>query len=485
MTHKPTYKSLRLLLIVTLGVAAVWIVAGAIALIQWEMANQGNGNESLVIDVEGQARIDSYQVVGGFAKRRPMRTLDGEEVSGLQAAAAPRASLPVARPYRPFTDGPIVWTERLLFADHGDFWYLVRDAAADGHAYLVAYDRETKFPTRYAARSGFSTGPPLPEDHFNVGPPFNHQSRRVVGIAFRNDVSYDNYADIDPRGATPRSCLYVLDDGELLGVDVTRRIIDKLGAFPAAQALAITERPQVSGPQIGDESEVEVRMEDLAAAKALRESALLIRMPASFIVLDPRSEQRQEVPLPEEFQAGDLDVYSLRSGGFVLDRKSRRPSATVHHLAWLDREGKVERTKEAAIETHVDAGPRVQAILATLMLPTLLFLSLIVVWSAPRMLSEASSGLSYSDALQQSIVGAWPAVLVLVVISLGFAALVYRWQRENNRPRPVAWAVAAFLLGVPGFIAYLILHGRPSVARARTHKIATAEPKLLGIEIFA
>ena len=93
------------------------------------------------------------------------------------------------------------------------------------------------------------------------------------------------------------------------------------------------------------------------------------------------------------------------------------------------------------------------------------------------------NGSTYDAANLQMLGDIWPIALVLVLASLAGAYLVYRWHRENDRPHPWRWAVAAFLLGVPGFVAYLILHGRPSAARAR--RIPAAAPMLNGNEIFA
>jgi hypothetical protein len=477
--------SLRLYALMTLGVIGVWVFFMMVGLIQWETSRQRPGNESLIIARDGQPLIDAYATSGGSYRELPARTLGGEEVASGSFERATAVNLPYQTPPRRFTDGPITWTERMLFAEYQGRWFLVRDGSSNGRAYLVAYDAETKLPLKYAGRRGFSVRPPSRDQYFDVGPPFNYHSRRVAGLAFSGDMHYGNYEDFDPMGSTPRSCLYVLDGEQLVELNLNLGKVQGLGDFPGALGLVIAERPEPLDAPAPSSLDAKPPEANRSTVDRKRDSALIVRMPTSLITLDPRTQQRTEYPLPAEYQEEDLNVYVVDGGGLVLDHMTRRDAETVHHLTWLDAAGKVQQTEEAAVASYEEPDSWSQAIALALLLPAPAFFGGMMLWAFPRMRTYSQPDATYLASLQEAFAAIWPVALTLVAISLVIAALVYRWQRENNRPRPVAWAVAAFLLGVPGFIAYLILYGRPSVARARTRKIAKTEPKLLGIEIFA
>ena len=209
-----------------------------------------------------------------------------------------------------------------------------------------------------------------------------------------------------------------------------------------------------------------------------RASRLVVRTADSLVIIDPKVEERLEVAIPNALQHEHFTAYALSDHRFLLERTTRTPGEAISHLTWLDATGVVQRTVEVSIrepEQSVVVGAFIAALLTA---APLAFSSIMLLFAPLKM-----AGTTYIGAVLKVLVDVWPIALVLILASLAGAYLVYRWHRENDRPHPWRWAVAAFLLGVPGFVAYLILHGRPSAARAR--RIPAAAPMLNGNEIFA
>src|SRR5690606_27369705 len=104
-------------------------------------------HETLGVDATGQLVIDAYSTAGGIHRPLPRRYLSGKKVDFAHHALVPGASLITGSTPRPWTQGPIVWSERLMST--AGTWYLVRDDAPEGSAYIVGFDKESRLPVQY------------------------------------------------------------------------------------------------------------------------------------------------------------------------------------------------------------------------------------------------------------------------------------------------------------------------------------------------
>jgi hypothetical protein len=106
---------------------------------------------------------------------------------------------------------------------------------------------------------------------------------------------------------------------------------------------------------------------------------------------------------------------------------------------------------------------------------------------------------SYAAALVKLVGAFWPSVLVVLLVGGGCAVAAYRRQKRFGLPHAAAWAVFAFVLGVPGWIAYRFHHRWPILEDCpRCHQPSPRDretcldcgalfppPALKGIEVFA
>lgn len=479
MSRPRHYSSLRLLLIVTLGITAMWGFLVILGVAQWETSTLRRRTvESLAIRIDGEPLINRYRFDGTY-EQLPYRTLDGEEVS-TRAQLAPSASFSAGSEVRAWWSGPIPWSERLLSANYGGPWYVIRDDAVEGRAYLASFDEHSRLPIDYVSRDGFSATPPPPEQQFDVGLAFAYGSNRIAGVA----LSGTYYSGVRVAGeysaSTPSYCLYVLDNDNLFEINLRTRSLRKLATIPGAFLLRIMEVPQaIAGIDAERQEQIQKAAEEQSFVPEIaRASRLVVRTADSLLIVDPKVEERIEVVLPDGLQGKDFTAYALNDQRFLLQRTTRKPGEAASHLTWIDAAGAIQRTADVSIREPAQSVV-VGAFIAALLTAAPLAFGAIMFLFAPLKMN----GSTYDGSILQLLADVWPIALVLVLASLAGAYFVYRWHRENDRPHPLRWAIATFLLGVPGFIAYLFLHDRPSAAHARRVPLPTLT--VTGIEIFA
>jgi len=479
MSRPRYYPSLRLLLTVTLGITAAWGFLVIVGISQWETSTLRRRTvESLAIRIDGEPLIYRYQY-DGVIQNQSYRTLDGKETSH-EVQRAPFTSFSAGSEVRRWSSGPISWSERLLSANYGGPWYVIRDAAVEGRAYLASFDEHSRLPIDYVGRDGFSATPPPPEQQFDVGQAFTYGSNRVAGVALSGTYYGGTRVAGEYSASTPSYCLYVLDNDDLFEINLRTRFLRKLGTLPDALSMRIMETPQaIAGLGAEEQKQVqETADKQNFVPEISRASRLVVRTADSLVVIDPKVEERQKVAIPEAWQREHFTAYALSDQRFLLEQTTRKPGEAISHLVWLDGTGTVQRTADVPIR-EPEQSVVVGAFIAALLTAAPLVFSALMLLFAPLKMADTT----YVGAILQLLTDIWPIALVLVLASLAGAYFVYRWQRENDRPHSLRWAVAVFLLGVPGFIAYLILHGRPSAARAR--RVPAIAPMLNGNEIFA
>lgn len=481
MARSSKLPSLRLFLSLAIGVLAIWAVVVVMA------SDQLNSSvayqETLGVDVNGQLIIESYSTAGGVYRPLPRRDLEGRKVDAPYSSLVQSASLPAGPTRRGLLDGPINWSERLMWTrtEMMTAWYLVRDGAPEGRAYIVGFDENSSLPMQYAGPNGFS--PTLPEEsqRFEIGGPFGYSSQHVVGSAWSGGRYFSSVSQADDDSATPLTTLFLLDGDDLMEINPRTSSVRKVMEATDPISLAI-----VTQPVAGDSTNMKqtTAPDGVVTNVTPMATRLALRTRANVFIIDPRQQSEVEFKLPADLQTVGFDVYSLSPEKLLIDRAKRDDQGEVeHHLTWI------EAGKDAvSAETVTTRGSgirnmRAEAVIGAIVIPTLAILLPLMFSIVPATLLQTHEAATLFDAYSQTLSASWPAALGLAIFSLLAACLVLRWERKHGRPHPWRWAVATFLLGVPGFIAYVILYGRKSLAAPRRERPAT--PALLGTELFA
>lgn len=484
MPHPHNLPSLRLYYSLAIGMLAVWFGVSMYALMEVETQMRGGGaHESLAVDATGALIIESYSTAGGVYRTLPRRYPDGKEVESPYHSLLPRTSLPSGNSRRGLLDGPINWTERLLSIETGGktTWYLVRNAAPEGRAYIVGYDKASRLPIQYVGRDGFRPTHSDRMQPFAVGGPLGYAALdRVAGLRWTGglDLSYASSVD---ESATPETTLFLLDGDDVLEINVETASLRTISKAADANSLAIVALPVAGGAADPMQYTGPDGVEIIQAPMATR---LAVRTRTSVIILDPREPGQVEFKLPADLQSAAFDVYALGPETLLIDRAEREGDReTKHHLTWIEAGGNSVRSETVTLPGSFSQDMRKEAIVGATLLPMLAILLPVMLLLAPSTMLQRGDAASLQDAYWQTLSAMWPAALGLAILSLVAAYLVLRWERKHGRPHPRRWAVATFLLGVPGFIAYILLHGRKSLAAPRRERPAT--PALLGTELFA
>jgi hypothetical protein len=122
-----------------------------------------------------------------------------------------------------------------------------------------------------------------------------------------------------------------------------------------------------------------------------------------------------------------------------------------------------------------------------------------IVLGAPFGMLQDYVETSYLNAISHTIEVAWPPLVLVLALAAVLTWLTMRLQRKYRRSGSGAWAVFVFLLGPPGFLAYLVEHRRAKMEACRqcgeivppdreacaACNTEFAAPARVGTEIFA
>ena len=480
MPRPRNQSSLRLFLSLTIGLLAVWGFIVAMVLIQLNTrVSRDYYYETLGVDAFGELVIDAYSVTGGVFRRLPRRYLSGKKDDVSVHELAPVTSLTAGSTPRPWIEGPIIWAERIMST--AETWYLVRDDAPQGSACIVGFDKESRLPVQYAGRNGFSMTPPDRSEHFQVGPPFGYKSPNVVSTSGLKLVNISVPGLVSDPYGTAADSVYVLDGDDLIEVDLVSRTVRTLLTLAGAQSMAIARQP-IQVPSL-ETTGASFQAGGLPRRHPMA-ARLAIRTRTSVVIVDLSDASQNEFKLPDELHTAQFNLYALSPEKILIDREERDSHGEVeHHLTWI--ETGAGEIKRQTITTHGSSlqNMRSETIVVAAVMPMLALFIPSGLGLMPSTLLQSGAATTLDEAYRQMLSAMWPAALGLAILSLIAAYLVLRWERKHGRPHPWRWAVATFLLGIPGFIAYILLHGRKSLAAPRRERPAT--PALLGTELFA
>lgn len=484
----PLVRSMLITGVVAVGIAGAWFM-----LASWfegviESALQGRRPfENVYLTVNGEP-VMVRAMNGNTQTTEKILSLTGEPLK-LTSQDLLYLNQSQGLEKRPRARQTLNWQSRLVAANDGGvpptYWYLVHDGEDPGHAYGVGYHPLTQTIVGYFARNGFDDAPPPRDQWFDV-----------AGHSGLETISTMQFYGQEPRwsGATPRPLL--LADGKLWKIDLVKKqliqLVDCPTGYRVGQAWRILENP----PRLTAEG-------DQRSASSVTPVDGLVREPDSLLIIDPKSGESKRYPLPAEFRTHQLAAAQLPDGNLLLTTL-RNYAATDLHVVWLTPSGEVARHQTVTRQLQWRR-------------PSLAAVGWSCAGNAPLPLASAAMTFGwmpqmseyysddeeldedYAHALGFVLARTWPSILAVIAAACVAASLAYRRQKRFGLPNPAAWAVFAFVFGVPGWIAYRFHRVWPVLGECPACKElaprdretcfdcgkAFPPPPLKGIEVFA
>jgi hypothetical protein len=439
--------SLVVSLAVALGIATAWSVA-----VMWSFAmiaaaaQRQQGYELLYVSFAGEPVI--VRIAGADNRlEQEVITLGGQPVGATtQQLIHPLYHGGTAQ-YVGLSGEQ--WSWRMAATSDGlspaTYWYLVHDGRVNGRAYGIGYHSRSRQVVGYFGTKGFTERMPPREEWFQIA-----GQNGLGGLATNVTTSEPTWSQwVSPSG------LHFLADGKLWSVDPVRRTVRALVDCPRATALG-------TGYRIPDEPP--------APPAQLMPNLLFVHEPERVIVYDPLPGESRAYPLPESlrqtslagFELADqrLLLVSMAGRGLVRSGSGVRAEDPGQEAVWIDRAGKVVRREEVRLRGHQGDSPATVAWAGVAAAPTPLA-GLITTALVPLSIQESGQANSYSEGLAITLGVLWPPLVVLLAVGAACAIAAWRRQRRLGLPHAAGWAVFAFLLGIPGWIAYRVHRAWP------------------------
>jgi len=470
-------RSLALAAVVACGVAIAWamLVVWCVSLGEQTAASR-NAVEQLYVRLDGVPVIVRYSQ-GSYTSQQTL-TLDGQATRGTQGDLLyPQYTYSAA-----WMNDSRNMVRLASISDGGspaNYWYLYHDGQPNGRAYGVGYGSLSKRIVGYFGRSGFSPDIPPRDDWFAVASP-NGLSANTTGAT--------NSEPAHMQGEN----MHLLADGQLWSIDVRKQTVEPLvptSGFTVGWAWPTLE----DLPPENDEKRM------YASGMLQFQRKVVVRSSDNLLLVDPRSGDSKPVPLPRGMRNGSLAIYELTTGGYLLLSNPMWPDEP-HHVAWLDAQGAVEKERDVTLSRNVSmvSSPAAVAWTSAIAAPLPLgnWLTIGALAASVRRTSEEQN---YAASLADTIAQTWPALLAVLGIGVVSAIAAYRRQRAYGLGNAWAWAVFAFILGVPGYIAYRFHRTWPVLAACpscgelspRNREACTEcgaafpPPALKGLEVYA
>jgi hypothetical protein len=235
-----------------------------------------------------------------------------------------------------------------------------------------------------------------------------------------------------------------------------------------------------------------------AAAMQWVEHKIVLRERERLTLIDPKTHERESYPLPKDLRGVMLAVFELADGRLLLTAYKNPAASSEIEVVRLSKQGEVTERKVVRIRQFTGMDEREFAWSSVMAAPFPLATGLLMFFMQSMMVEQGRAE-TYSEALSEVLQHMAPAIIVVIVIGAIAAVAAYRRQRRYALPHAWPWALFAFIMGVPGWLAYRFHRTWPAVAdcpscsqpapRDRDHcsqcGAAFPPPPRKGIEVFA
>jgi hypothetical protein len=179
------------------------------------------------------------------------------------------------------------------------------------------------------------------------------------------------------------------------------------------------------------------------------------------LVLHTPLAPRKEFALPPSIPNNSIQVYWIAPDQLLLNCDGGVWSdGAVRRLLWIDPTGKVQREEEVKLTGWRPDSPRATAWAAAGIVPVAIVWVIGLLVGAPLYMLQNYKAASYTDAVAQAFSLSLPGLIFVLLAAAALTWVTIRLQRKYRRSHTNVWATFVFLLGVPGFLAYVVEKGR-------------------------
>jgi hypothetical protein len=422
------------------------------------------------------------------------RDLDGNAVSPPKRGVQPWGTGPVYLTSKPpLPEDVNGWVNRIrTFADvaiPATFWYLVTDGRAEGTAYLVGYDRESKRRLGFIGTAGFREDDVPADERFPFSGPTSGIGSRIItppGLVNAPTQHPPPYSETP----TPENCvslheLYILGrDHTFYHIDLRKRAVEtalKGTSLLSGSLAVIPGRSTPDNPYVACYAPV-VRTED------------------AILILDSHGREQRSFSIPDSLRDRDFFFMETLSGGTVMYAGGGQDPfgrTLAYHIIEIARDGRLREANVALPDKPISSITRYGIGVS---IPAPLVLGGFGVIQAQQLV-ETGWEAFYSAAIARSLAEFLPSFAVALIVSAALAVLCYRrlMRYGASTSERAVWTLFVLLLGVPGWIGFRfgrtwpVLGACPScgrmVPRDRETCVRCADafprPALKGTEVFA
>ena len=481
-------------LVLATGFGGLWgISAGSIGAFISSLLSGPQTYESIHILRDGTPVIETR--TGSNYYNSQFRKLDGQAVDEDRMETLYGVTL--LKPYRApgLVHWPLEWNSGRIAVKADSlstpaFWAVVRNADMPGRIYLAGYDSQSAYNVGYLGRGGLSHAVPPADEWFDVGyQTLKYDSSVVVSVGTMSwgggNFNF-NYREVG-EGLFQPWTLFIRDGNTVRVVDLNDREVQTIATFDQLVDVEIV-RVDIVRTSI-----------DQAVRNIKTENRLLVRRAEQIVLYNTFDNSQTEFEIPSGLESETFNVNVLDNERLLLHvNRGYWERGNVVELQTINPNGDVVNSDTIRLVNYVPETQAQMALILVGMAPVLVVWLVGLFGVAPLLQIQNLHADTYQQGLS-NVWEAWPALLLVFLVSIILAAVVNHWQKKFSRPYTGMWTALIFLTTVPGFLGYWAMHRRAPLAvcphcgkEVPRNREACArcsepfpEPKLTGTEVFA
>jgi len=399
-------------------------------------------------------------------------------------------------------------------------WYVVRNDEPESRCYFAGFDSMTQLPIGYIGRGGFQATVPERDDQFALPGVYSRQLTpflastqyfQMWGVVNPNRMSIQQR---DPA----EWLIFIAEGNKVWEVDLRKRSARVFAEIPgivsitlidALETTVASENKQGASKEAANSEARAKESPPQSTAHADSErnrkkapdtaNILAVRTGEKLVLLTP-SGQRREFNWPREVPNVGAGVYWIAPHEVLYQFQDGHWSGgRIERLVWTDESGKATKDVPLKLAGYPEESPRAMSWALGGIVPAPIVYAVAALIGAPLIMVQNYAAPTFAVGLAKSFGIAWAPLACVLALAAVLTWLTIRLQRKYRRPSTSTWAVFVFLLGLPGFLAYLVECRRAKleacsecgeiVPRDREACAACdkefAAPARIGTEIFA